>query len=234
MTDIAIPMATNLQVVAETPGEMAQAQQFIINWCNQRIATIHREREEAQENFEIARKAKWRSQPWRNIVTRCERRLRFYEKVKLACQEGYYIIPPFWGRTFAIRVKREKPIGRNKRHQGDLMQSAQTLPAGEGRYVSPDCLVRPGAAVLEEKHDGTKRQVQLWNAWQFQDVEFPVTKIKPAVLTATKEAMAKKIFDKIDLMDTRGDPIVAGAIYNPAKLEHVCFHISWWLDLERI
>jgi hypothetical protein len=69
---------------------------------------------------------------------------------------------------------------------------------------------------------------------EFEDVEFPMTLVKPQVLDATAKAMARKIFDQIGVLPNRrakGDPILVGLIIPPHRRhEPLTFFISWWLN----
>ena len=224
-------------LVARSPGEMITAQQSLIAWAERKFAAEQELANEAQEQLDIATKNKWQTRGWRSRVNLSVAKIRFYQKIKLALEAGYYIVPPFDIDVFAIRTKRSSPSGSSTWRHDRHLQTPQLLAAGEGRYVSD----MPTVLVDEQtitKPDGKKEiEVQSW-AEDFREVDFPFKLAKPAILSATAEALALRIFDTIGVMPGRRarDPIICGQILPPHKRfgDPVTFFVAWWLDTKTL
>lgn len=224
-----------LHVIATTPAQMEVAQKELVDWCDARIAYERGELWTATENYEIARKAKWRARPWQTQCRKHRNQITYYEKIKAAVTEGYYIVPPFPVDIFAIRTGKAAP--KPDYHVGHsspaFVQAPQILPQGRGEYVSD----RPEITSLQiVKKDGT-RTAEHWPE-ELRPVDFPMTLVRPEVIDATQKAMAAKIFDQMGILPSRrgrrpADPIVVGQILNPAKRDKpVTFFVAWWLNTD--
>lgn len=227
-------------VVARDPSEMAKAQKSLILWAARKIQAEKELLAEAEEQRDIAAKNKWRASGWKNRVRLSRQKIEFYKKIKVALEAGYYIVPPFPIEVFAIRTDRRAPDRMESSSRWDNhRQRGRRLPAGEGRYVS-DLPAARESEWTETKDDGKK--VTHYTSWanRFRDVDFPFKMAKPAVLNATAEAMALKVFDRMGVLPQRraADPIVCGQIIKPGGNRYtetaITFFVAWWLDTKTL
>jgi hypothetical protein len=238
MSDSAVVQLThngNLQLVATNPGQMEQCQGALIQWCQQKMELVKADLADAEENLAIAKKNKWRHAPWQRRVSLAKAKLTFYDKVEKAVEAGYYIVPAFPVDVFAIRTDRDRPNSARSRSAWETFkQNPRLLPAGEGAYVSDLPEVWRHAHPYIDSKTGEEKESVTFTPGEFEDVEFPMTLVKPQVLDATAKAMARKIFDQIGVLPNRrakGDPILVGQIIPPHRRhEPLTFFISWWLN----
>lgn len=230
----------DIHVFARDPVEMAKSQVALVEWTEGKIKSLSADLLEATENFKIAKKNKWRSQPFARMVTKYRNGVVFYQKVRAALKAGYYIVPPFPVDIFAIRTDKKTP----KRNQQKSTwgwpnvpeQIAKKLPEGEGRYVSS--IAEPNFDSMKVTKDG--KEVTQYYGWaeEFAEVDFPFHAAKPEVLNKTAEAMGLGVFDQLGVLPRftrRGDPIVVGQIldYRPTR-EPLTFFVAWWLNTEEL
>jgi len=226
--------ASDFVIFANNPADMIAAQRSMVDWCDERITVEAFEQEEAQRNLDTARQSGFTVEGWQRQVRIIGQKLDFYEKVKAALQAGYYIVPPFPIDMFAIRTKAHVPRGgwTTKNWRDYQEQSAQLLAAGEGRYVSPDPHIETTVFKESDGKGGTK-DVRHWRPDYFEDADFPFKLARGEILSATRAAMALKIFDRLGVLPTQRapDPIVCGQIILPhKKREALTFFVTWWLD----
>ncbi|HXP49400.1 MAG TPA: hypothetical protein VN922_05575, partial [Bacteroidia bacterium] len=136
----------DLELTATVPAEMVASQQQLIAWCEKKIVVCSEEVKELGEAAEHAKKNKWKSGPLQAQHNKAIRRVQFYEKIKGALEEGYYIVPNFPIEIFAIRKgANRKPTGKQRSGSrwglGSHRQEFQELPSGEGVYRNPFPLV---------------------------------------------------------------------------------------------
>lgn len=229
----------DLLLCAEDPGQMVQAQQRLIMWCETKIAVEDRNRQEAFGNAARAKAAGWPGEHkrWNRVAGRSRLKMEFYGKVKLALESGYYIVPPFPGQVFAIRTGRTAIRGGSRTgHFNDHEQKEQTLPPGTGEWRNPFPQVYQHEDT-RTKSDG-KQEVTRWTtASEFMPMEFPFGLVKPEILTATNKAMALKVFDRLSVLPRfrAPDPIVMGEINMPHRPgSRVAFFVAWWLDTKTL
>lgn len=238
MSDSAVVQLThngNLQLVATNPGQMEQCQGALVQWCRQKMELVKADLADAEENLAIAKKNKWRHAPWQRRVSMAKAKLTFYDKVERAVEAGYYIVPAFPVDVFAVRTDKPQPKREKSSYQFEqFRQSARLLPAGEGRYVSDLPEIWQQARPYIDSKTGEQKDIVSYYPDSFQDVDFPMTLVKPQVLDATAKAMARKVFDQIGVLPNRrskGDPILVGQIIPPhRRYEPLTFFISWWLN----
>jgi hypothetical protein len=235
-TVVDVPM--DFTVVANSPKEMEAAQRSLILWAARKIQAIKLELQEATKEYELCKEKKWRTDGWRAQILKSEHRMEFYRKIKMALEAGYYIVPPFPIDIFAIRTKRSFPERKEGTHPNNHDQTAQVLPAGDGRYVDP----RPSRRAYESQvtqKDGTSRAVTRYYANAFNDVDFPFKLAKAEIREATDKALGLMVFDRLGVLPrTRSaDPIVCGQIIIPDQPRYhrhdpkaVTFFVTWWLD----
>lgn len=230
--------ALDITVFATKPHEMAAAQLAMIDWATSKVAEVRAELSDAQASLEIAVSSGWRIEALERIVNKAARMVTFYEKIKVALEAGYYIVPPFPIDIFTIRTDRKNPnkklsTSRWERH----LQAARMLPVGAGRYVSdsPTVYQRTFPAYGTGKNEGER--TEYW-AEQFRDVAFPFGMAKPQVMEATAAAMAMKVFDQLGVLPgtRKPDPIICGQILKPGNYRPtpVTFFVAWWLDTKTL
>lgn len=233
IVDTVVEQPMDFIVYANNPADMVGAQRSMILWCARKIQAEKAELAEAQRNLDAAKAHKWSPAAWQRQVKLLEGKIEFYKKIKMALEAGYYIVPPFPVDIFAIRTDRKKPTKKTSAYRwNNREQSAQTLPAGEGRYVSnmPVTFERklPGPV-----KDGKPTIVKEYFADHFRVADFPFKLAKSEIMEATRAAMALKVFDQMGALPAHRapDPIICGQIMMPHKKgQTVTFFVSWWLD----
>ena len=246
-----------MTVVARNPQEMMVAQARLVSWAIAKVAECREALAEMEANLAAAQKMKWRVEPLKRAVRDCSRRVTFYEKVKQALDAGYVIIPNFECDVFAIRTDRLTPphkdaVGAGTRHADVSEVEAPSIPAGKGQYVADEAQTSHMTYEAEPWHDGEthaaggkKFQTRTW-ASAFREVDFPFAFARSAIMTATQEAMALRLFDEIAVSPDRkgvggaglhrkGDPMVIGRIVLPKKSTYqerpmISFLITWFVD----
>lgn len=228
-----LPATTSpdVHLFATHPAELEAAQQGLIEWARAKEREAKEDLTDCRANLQIARKSKWSIAPWQRRVSKAGKILLTYKKVRMALEAGYYIIPPMPFTAFAIRTGRKTPDRKQGEWWGsDRSQNPQHLEPGDGRYVSAQPLERSSSYPSKDR-DGNPITKETYWAYAFDDVQFPVTVVKPAVLEATNRAMARQLFDEVGLLERQGcgDPIVAARVLRPGK-EPITFFVAWWLD----
>ncbi len=237
IVDTVVDQPMDFTVIANRPKDMEAAQRSLILWAARKIQALKTEIADAQSQFELHKTNKWKTDGWRALIVKTERRAEFYRKIKMALEAGYYIVPPFPIDIFAIRTKRTTPHAYGGTNSDNHNQPAQVLTAGEGRYVDP----RPvrDNYVEEEKRGDKMVPVRHYFATEYQEVDFPFKLARAEIREATDKAMVLKIFDQLGVLPrTRNpDPIVCGQIIIPGKpfyrfsqRDAVTFFVTWWLD----
>jgi len=245
------PVATRLTVFARNPQEMSVAQGQLIQWCIAKMGEVRQDIADLQENYEIAVKSGWKHMTLKRQIQKEEGRLAFYGKVKAALAAGYCIVPNFPIDIFAIRTARSEPKSNTATRIDTpplsapfvARQQSESPPLGAGEYVSPstkDMQVRETLALEPGKTQRT--EITAW-ADSFLGVDFPFAFAQPAVLSATQQAMADKVFDELGVSPARtvrkGDPMVIGRIYAPGyprwqrDAKSLSFVVAWFLRPDR-
>lgn len=225
-------------VFANNPADMVGAQKSMILWCARKIQAEKVELAEAQKNLDAAKANKWSPAAWARQVKLIEVKAEFYRKVKMALEAGYYIVPPFPIDIFAIRTNQSAPRGKFQTYKwrDHHEKKAQVLTAGEGRYVSPDPKLEH-RQYPEKNSKGELVPKDYWRPSEFQNVDFPFKLAKAEIMTATRAAMALKVFDQLGALPTHRapDPIICGQILMPHRNKQaVTFFVSWWLDTKTL
>ena len=235
----------NLRLVARNPNEMQRCQTALIDWFAIKIENQKKLVSELKENLDTAKRNKWRHLPLKRQFNLATKRMRFFEKGKIALDNGFYIIPAFPVDVFAIRVKKDtQPWGWRQTSEWGYFKAhfdmpSSELPAGEGQNVSNEPTTRQGSYKKEGKKEGEK----IWysNSDEYQGIDFPMAIVKPHIMTETERALALKVFDQIGVLPApkrrRSDPMVIGQILPPKTYSHqtpnpLSFLIAWWLDTE--
>lgn len=229
-------------VLARNPEEMALAQTQLLIWAEQKVASEEALLKEAQDNLEHAVRTKIRTVGWKRQADFLAKRVVYYSKMRDAIRAGYSIIPDFPINVIAVRTKRKAPPSKVRkggawRNVPDIQ--AQSLPTGEGRYVSPTPYVREWKTPEKRKlHDGREEAYnQTWvQASEFEEeIDFPFTTVRPQILSELTTAMKALIFDEIGVLPAprNPDPMVVGTIllkkggFSETRLS---FLITWWID----
>jgi hypothetical protein len=223
-----LPAPKDLELTATLPAEMISAQHNLIQWCEQKIQFIQKETEELKQATAHAKKMKWKYTTLQNQFYRSEKRLSFYEKIKAALVEGYYIIPNFDVDVFAVRTEKDKPkkyLTHNR--WSDRNQSSADVKLGCGDYKNDRPLV--SSRYIDEK------TTQFWASKWDEQIEFPINMCKPVIMEATSRAMALKIFDEIGVFPSArkdDDPVIIGRINTKVGYftKRVSFMIVWHLN----
>lgn len=234
-----MPEVPDMVVFARQPSEMEAAQQRMITWALGAEAQERVDLAELEENLRIAKKNKWRTSGLVSAVRKAKKSVTFYEKTRSALQAGYCIVPNFPVGVFAVKTKKTTPEG-----QHNLYDWPEQIPdakhdhskVGEGRYVEPQV-----AAVSRTRTggDGIKRTHHS-PAWQYTEVGFPFTYVKPQIMESASRAMALKIFDEVGCLPEPTkrdrDPMVVGRVVRREGSDErvFTFLIAWWMDLRRM
>jgi hypothetical protein len=231
----------DLVVVATNATQMAVAQKNLVVWAEEKVNALIAERDEQQQNLDIAKKRKWRITPFQRLVTRLGARVEFYEKIKAALEAGYTIVPNFAEiDVFAMRTTRQRP--RVNSVTSDPLWTTQpqnqttNRPAlGEGRFVNTEAITARRYHVKRDDKGLETKQVTLW-ASSFSAVDFPFRLVKPEILEQTAQAMERLCFDDVGILphrkQRRGDPMILGRIHlkEGASTKTVSFLITWFVD----
>ncbi len=246
-TDEVLPVsdvAEDLELVARSPAEMRTAQARLAEWARQKISILERDLAELGTSLDVGSANGWNIKALDRQHSLCVKRINYYTKIQKAVEAGYCIVPNFPLDIFAIRTKRNRPLkDETDLSWGAHLQQSEAPPVGEGRYVSD----RPTVFERTERKtnpEGKEIAKKFFFAEAFEEVEFPIAVAKPAVMSATAEAMALKCFDEIGVLPARrgkGDPVVCGIIYDPRqkgsphfRARRVTFLLAWYLDTREL
>jgi hypothetical protein len=227
-------------VFARNNVEMQQAQDQLVDWAEAKIIEEVRERDDLNNNLELAEKAGWETATLKRAIRRAQKRITYYDKVKAALEAGYQIVPNMDVEVFAVRTEAKNP---RKNAVSDSSRNWMPVPAdqepsgaekGEGRYVRPEANFNES----QKKLEGDKVLTTRW-ASEFRDVDFPFALAKVAVLDATNKAMATKIFDDMGVLPRRvrhADPMVIGRLrFKDGREERfMSFVVAWFLETSEL
>lgn len=231
-----VPSA-NSTLVALTPSDMRVAQHQLGEFIGARKASVGAEFDEMSAALESAVKNGWGTKALRNAVNKLARRQTFYDKLGAAVEAGYVIMPSLPMDVIAIRTRAHRPRSADSTWSAQFEQQAQALPEGAGQYQNP----KPTVESTTETDDKGKRTTTYFPVAFEDDLEMPVELCKPALLDASKAAMARKLFDEIGVVrddhrwGRRGDPMIVGTILDPTRRgRRFAFFIAWALPLDAI
>lgn len=227
------------QLVALDPHGLADAQTWLIDWCDKKLDGLEREMAQAQGIVTALRKASMSDARGRRLVTHVNKRVAFYSKVKAALANGYYILPPIPHQTFAIRSTREVPL--ENRQVGHTYKADEptppVLPVGEGENHNAT-VERQLVDTYEGKDNQGKAVTKyVYGNVAWKEVEFPFFPVKPEIIEATGKALSKKIFDWLGVAPNyrTADPMVIGCIkHYKHNQQPLHFFVAWWLDMDRL
>ena len=233
--------AEDIVVFARTQGEMALAQDALVDWCQRKVAHLEKERRSAEENRDAAAAAKVATAPWKRLVSIAKRRVLYYRKILAALEAGYCIVPDFPINVIAVRTKKLKPTDRGNRHNwasSVKSEAPQLLPVGEGEYVNPDPSHYVERETIEKKdHNGEiakVKETKYVTCDDFDEIDFPLRIVRPQVLKSYQRAMEKKLFDSIGVLPNNKrspDPMIVGRIETTEgnRRKQLSFLIGWWI-----
>lgn len=250
-TTTGVDPATSRAFVALSAGEMPGVQADIAQWCQAKLIALGRELAEARQCRAQAKHAKWASGPWERAAVKLRKQMIYYAKVKAAIAAGYVIVPNFEAEVIAVKVA-GNPRLKTGRYPSDVndAQPELTLGPGQGRYVDETLPATDDSyrAMTPPGKEGNWIRQATSGGWRGYDeeIDFPITMVKPVVLDATHRAMSLKIFDTIGVVNQdgstdsrarrRSDPLVVGQVIDGSQPKRygtpkrVTFFIAWWLD----
>jgi len=226
----------NYLFIATKPSEMDNAQDHLVKWFEQKVKQLKHELNEVKKALDVATKSKWATSTLRSQTSRIKGTKVFYEKCLSAVRKGYYLIPNFPMETFAIRTTKKYPQGNvSKSYWNQGKQPHQSLPQGEGTYVSPD-VTRELLERAKEVVSGKEEIVEYYQNVDFREVQFPLIALKPTIMNQASKAMMLKLFDEVGICPQQKakDPIIIGKILGPKigyTQRSMSFLISWYVDI---
>lgn len=227
-----------VHLVARNPVEMQAARNNLVDWLNRKISSVDTDISDYEASLEQAIKNKWSRKGLQKAVNKALAQRTFYEKILIAVEAGYTIVPEFPIDVFAIRVDRLNAITENqtsdRRTPDVLLEPPDILPEGEGEYQSN---VPKTFTYKTSGANGTTNYHR--NSTDLQDVVFPVRAARVEVMSATSEAMALKVFDQIGICPAtrKADPLIIGQVLWQKDTYHqrmVSFLIAWHLNLNEL
>ena len=244
-------MVPKFHAVAVNATEMAEANAAITIFIKAKLASLQSEKDGFTETCMVAEMNGWKGEALARIEKRLVRELEYYGKLLLALEAGYTVVPNMPCDQFAIRVERKGPTPFSTYKEYDDRtpsdwnmdripdQKEQILPAGEGRYESPNPEI-DDASGTHRNGEGKlihSRHIQVTG---FDDIEFPLAAAVPLVMTATQAAMSLKLFDRIGIvpqqLKAHMDPIILGQIVRRenGRDKVASFLIAWHLDMRTL
>lgn len=241
-----LPITADMTLIARSPDQLQVEQRRLIGWCAAKREDVAATIAELETGIAYHRKQKWNCAPLRNALSREKQRRVFYEKVQMALEAGFYIVPNFPCDVFAVRTsRRAMGLGQGtSRWQADgnaPAQQSEALPIGDGAYQNPNPVIQRSTGTEDGKTTYFAEVVG------YDGMEFPFTFAKPEVLSATADALSLKLFDELGVLPGRkkkADPMVIGRIVRPWQRKrwnseqnqqrHLSFLVVWWLDTNTI
>lgn len=229
----------NLELTAALPREMAQCQEALIGWCQQKIRTIREEINDLTAAVDSAIKHKWAVSALKRQLDKAKKRIIYYGKVMTALKAGYCIVPNFPITGFAIRTNRSIPSGNAvESWWARFEQHPTVLPEGQGEYKNPLPLVQRDKNTEVDAAGKTKTKNISYPVGWTPEMEFPISMAKPQIIEATSAALKLHVFDALGICppERRRDPMIIGAIYDGSAPrladKRVSFLIAWHLDTQ--
>lgn len=226
--------ADDATLVALSPTDMRVAQQDLALWCDRKVAALQAELTDQETNLELATEHGWKRRSVAATLDRTQKRVLYYEKLKAAVAAGYLIVPNFPVDLFAVRVQRAKQRETTAEYSSSNAFAAkpELLPAGEGRYVD-ERVFTTSEQYPAKNYEGKDITKTRYRSSDYDAVDFPVSLVKPVVMSATGRAMALKLFDQMGVVRNQSgrDPIIVGQLLDPrGNGRLVTFFVAWWLD----
>lgn len=244
--EVVTPLASprDLRLVAENPNQLAHEQRRLIEWCSAKVADLRAHADELRTNLDAAKAHKWKTSTLASALQRENNRIAYYEKMLAALQAGFFIVPNFDAKVFAVRTNRSAPPFKSS----DVVTASNwnlprlddlrlpPAPVGEGVYVSPRAEeIRKEVAAPSPTNKGLIHKFVESGDFVIA-IDFPFALARPQVMNATQAAMALRIFDDIAVLPrsqrTNADPMVVGIIRRKEgySIKRCTFLIAWFLD----
>jgi hypothetical protein len=230
-------------LVATNPVEMQAARSDLKAWLESRLTVLERDIIEANAALNEARKNGWATNAWTSARNRAVDEETFYNKILVAVEAGYTMIPDFPIEVFAVRRGEEVKF-ESQTYQG-IVNGPNThlgqpvppdhAPAGAGDYRNP----------LPATHDTTREN-------KLATPENKQPRYYTTITRATAKAMKEKTFDQIGVClpttavaggrqvqrgARAGDPLIIGQIVGKrvgSRQKVVSFIIAWHLNLNEL
>lgn len=235
---VPIPVATDIVVVARNSAEMAQARTRLVAWATDKVAEEKTLLKDAEEKFELAKKMHQARAGYAKIVAEHREGVTFYEKVKVALEHGYCIVPNFPVELLAVRTTDVEPDYAESlnRWTSAFDVEPMRLPAGMGHYVGPNAKVSSKKRTDIGKDNKPVIQTVHYTSG-FRPVTFPARLAKMEILEDLGRAQRVKVFDSIGMLPkvkrNPPDPMLIGQIHQrlgPYSTKTISFMIAWWID----
>jgi hypothetical protein len=249
-------LAIRSQFVALTPADVAPAQASLADWCTAKMRELGHDYRDLLSNLTIAKRNRWRTTALIPAVKKLKQRIQYYQKMRVAVQAGYVMMPNLPIEVIAVRVARAAPQRKFVVGYPTKINEAQPelIPADTGRYVDDTLPHEEGdrnrydskGMVMKDSHGNVITEPWARTDSYDETIDFPMTLVKPIILEATEHAMRRYLFDRIGIAfgeDTstiasatrrRADPIVIGQLIDPRSTKYnkrmTSFFIAWWLD----
>lgn len=238
---VAADVVENVQLIARTPTEMVAAQRSLSHWFAAKVAILDRDVKEAAENVRVAKQAKFKHKGFESALCRLRKRVDFYRKCQAAVEAGYCLVPNFPADCFAIRTERgTRDYEVHHRYSIDNEES-EGPPLGAGEWADSMPTVGTRKRLERNKAGEESLVTKFFPKSLDMEIDFPVSVARPAVMSATAQAMALKCFDELHVLPSRsgkGDPVVIGVVldrrsvgYNRRQLS---FLIAWHVDTKEL
>jgi hypothetical protein len=244
-TDSALATTSgDIEVIAETPQEMQESNRALIAWCDSKIKALRVDHIELDASYKAAVEHKWKSSTLKRHADLAKKRIEFYRKIKTALEHGYYIVPTFPVRVFAVRTDKDKPLAlvstSSWNNPPDKEQKPRPLPEGDGDYQNPFPEVWQTDLTDELPPEKKAKGDHLYQfyAKSFRELDFPLNMARPRIMEATNRAMALKLFDDFGVLPSpyrKADPMIIARIKDPRPRGYgegrsVSFVIAWSLN----
>lgn len=228
-------------LVALNPVEMQEARGDLKVWLEQKLAVLERDIVEANAALAEARRNGWATAALTSARNRAVDDETFYNKILVAVEAGYTVIPEFPISVFAVR--RSEPDKTDRATFNNVVNGSDTYlarpvqtdsaPAGAGEYRNPAAETTestrenfsPGA---KERGEPRYYTTVHRSGYPAGPISFPNETARAPIMKATANAMAEKTFDQIGVCfpiamvgSTRqvqtnaaraGDPLVIGQV----------------------
>jgi hypothetical protein len=240
MTMTSIALDQPLHLVALDRPQLEDAHAKMTAWVVARIDRIDHELDVEGAALDAAARSGFATSPFERRLNQLARQRTFFEKIRVAVEAGYAIVPNFPMTIFAIRTKAKTLKGAHTTSAWNRQeQSAQLLGQGDGEYRSPLPVIDSYTNSEPDGKGGTKQVTNYYPSEWADEIEFPLALARPEIMDKTRAAMTMKLFDEIGVADDRsgqasggrGDPVIIGRIRNPRRGgPALSFFIAWYFD----
>jgi hypothetical protein len=227
-----------ITLYATNPEQLAVSHKELYGWCIAKLGELDEERVEQEALLAAAQKGRFKVSAVERMLHRTQQRVIFYEKIKLALERGYFVVPNMPIQTLAVRTRLKTPAGQAvSNHWADFIQRGQSLAPGLGEYQDPNPVVqRDIDQEKNSKGELTTIRTSYPTAWR--DLEFPIELASPALLETANRALQEKLFDELGFVrdenrsqGNKSDPILVGRIRNPMPRRlDVTFFLGWRIN----